>query len=390
MSDFDREERAFREALERHGAATPDAPLEVAPALRRAWWLAGVAAAAVVLAVAVPLALGAGDGHGSGLDPADPSSSAPANPALAGGTRWLGFRDLEVQVPADWPLDDGPIRPDCVHGPKDAKSWGGPDHPYVEVATGFGGVPLIGCTSPPAPADLPSAFSPPPFGSLPFEFWTSHVTLTNPTADVPDGTWTYRGWTLTRRTLGDVQVVVLESPEDGGLAARVMSSARRTSLDVNGCPTVSDVQKAAFQVPEAEGVPDGDFQGVIAVCQYERGRSAASGLVGSRQIAGADATELVAAIRDAPVGGGPDRPENCLHDEYGDTGILLRFLPPDWVPRDVLYPEAYVYYDTCFGNGIVDRSGSRQLTVGDCRPLFAGTVRIWEAQSDVADLCWPS
>ncbi|GAA3808480.1 hypothetical protein [Nocardioides panacisoli] len=348
---------------------------------QRAWSAAGIAALAVAVVVAISVLIGGGGDRDS--DRTSDNASGPSTAsALADGQRWMSFRDVEVGVPEAWPLDDSSSRPDCVHGAEDGRSWGVPDHHYVEVSTGFGGVAAVGCMPTEQPADMPSAF-----GVLPFGLWQSHVTLSDPNTDNPDGTWTYRDWTLTRATAGDVQISVLESPADAGLASGVTASLRVVTTNVDGCPVEADVERAGFQRPEAPGVPTANFDGVVAVCQYDRSGATPSGLVGSRQITGVAARRLVDAIGAAPDGGGPDRPQNCTHDEFGDTGILLRFLPSDSVTRDGSFPEAYVYYDWCFGNGIIDSSDERALTVADCRPLFGGTVRLWTTQSNVWPLC---
>lgn len=378
----DRAERAFRDAFTARGGEAPQEPLEVSTdSRRRTWWVAGAAAAVVVAAVAVPVAILSGADGPDRAVPAERSTSA--NQVLAPGNRWLGYLDQEFQVPADWPLDTSPARPDCAY--LSGEEWRGPDQPYVEIGFGWSLAVDIGCFPPDLPADLPEEF-----GELPFDLWVSHVTLGDPRADTPEGSWKYRGWTLTRTTVRDVQVTVLESPDDAGLAEDVLASARTVDMDVNGCPTSSPAQEAEFQVPTGPPVPADDWRGVVVLCQYSRGLVSHSGLVGSRQLGGAAARSLVAAINDAPLGGGPDRPQNCIHDEYGETAVLLRFLPADGFDPEAGYPEAYVYYDHCFGNGVFDSSGSRQLTQANCEPLFTDPpVTLWVAQSNVGELCNP-
>lgn len=373
--------RAFRDAFAAHGDEAPLEPLAVPTApRRRTWWVAGAAAAAVVAAVAVPTVLTRGDDTGDAPSADDPTTAVTR---LAPGHRWLGYRDVEVQVPESWPFGDSPSRPDCASLDR---SYRGPERPYVEIGTGFGAVVGIGCSPEELPADLPAEF-----GVLPFQYWVSHVTLADPREDSADGSWTFRGWTLTRRTVADVQVSVLAAPEDAGLADDVLASARTVTTDANGCPVTSRAQEEEFQVPAADPVPDGTWRGVVALCQYSRGVTSPAGLIGSRQLAGAAARSLVAAIGEAPVGGGPDNPGSCSHDDFGETALVLRFLPsdPDRAGTGAV-PEAYVYYDSCFGNGIVDSATTRTLTRSTCLPLFAEPpVRLWIAHSGVANVCIP-
>jgi hypothetical protein len=279
-------------------------------------------------------------------------------------------------------LDFSPSRPDCA---RTDSSYEGPDRAYVEIAPpGSGASVDIGCFPPDPPPDMPEEF-----GVYPFELWVPHVTLADPQDELPDGTWAYRDWRLTRSTVGAVQVTVMASPDDAGLAEDVLESARVVEVDVNGCPASSPAQEEEFQVPTTGPVPQTGWEGVISVCQYWRTDAEGAGLVGSRQISGKVARDLVQAINEAPEGGGPDRPGSCSPDSYGDTSVLLRFLPRNYSPvESVLYPEAYLYADNCFGNGIVDSSTPRELTVDNCRPVFAQPpVTLWMAHGSIWGRC---
>ena len=377
-----RAEQAFRDAFSTRGEEAPHEPLVVATApRRRTWWIAAAAAAAVAAAVIVPTLVLGGDDKPERNSVTDQSSSAVV--VLAPGHRWRGYRTVEVQVPEDWPFGSTPVELDCSY--LAGEPYRGPDRPYVEIDTGMGGTVDADCLLPDPPSDAHAEFGP-----WPRDTWQSHVTLAEPSDDIPDGSWTYGGWTLTRETFDDVQVIVLASPGDAALTGDVLTSVRTVDMDANGCPTGSPAQDPEFQVPTAAPVPDDGWRGVVAVCQYSRGLISPPGLIGSRQFIGAAARSLVAAINDAPLGGGPDRPQNCVHDEYGETALLLRFLPGDRSDPTGSYPEAYVYYDHCFGNGIVDSARTRQLTQANCEPLFAEQpVTLWVAQSNVGELCNP-
>lgn len=72
-----------------------------------------------------------------------------------------------------------------------------------------------------------------------------------------------------------------------------------------------------------------------------------------------------------PVGGGPDTPDTCAKNMRGNTGIVLRLTAGGSVH------EAYVYFDSCFGNGIDDGTALRALTTDNCVPLWSGHVVRW-------------
>jgi|GEM_PF-926342 len=384
----DRAERAFRAAFAARADEAPQHPVDLPTGpRRRTWWVAG-AAAAVLVAVTVPAVLLGGDGHRRASPAVDETTETTPDPPFE--SRRVSHRGTEVAVPADWGFGYGPVRPDCIRIDadvgKDPWAAGAPTSPYVEIEPAFRGVPAIGCF----PNDR-SGRGPKEFGDLPVELWQPHVLLTAPDFAGRQGEWEHNGWTLTRQTIGEASITVLAAPGDEALGEQVLSTAREVGIDANGCPTTSPVQHERFQEPPAAiPVPD-RAPDLIAVCEYVRGDTGTPGLLASRQITGAEAEDLVRAIRAAPPGGGPDRPQNCVDDMYGDLAIVLRFLPTGWTARDVAYPEAYVYYDWCFGNGIVDGTTSYQLTRENCRPLFTeAPIRMWSASSVVADVCWPA
>lgn len=302
--------------------------------------------------------------------------------------RWVSLRDVEVEVPSGWAADHPAVRPDCIQGGGARDPWARdvPDRPYVSVGSTNRPVPLIGC--------FPERDHDPAFGALPFDLWQPYVALTPLRADLDDqdatlreGEWEHRGWRLDRRTVGDVQVTVLAPPDDADLSARVHASARRVETTALGCETGSPVQAQVFAEPDGAAVPPAGQVSAVAVCEYSRIPGQA-GLEGSRRIEGDEASALVRAIEQAPAGGGPDRPENCSADLYGERAIALRFFGEDSATEPL--GEAFVYYDWCFGNGIVDATGTRALTRPTCSPLFAEPpITLWSAQAPVADVCGP-
>lgn len=377
MTEFEREERAFREALTRQASTAPDPPAVDGP-VRRRRTLMIVAAAAVLVAatVAAPLLLG---GDGSDVDAPADRTSRVEDPEW----RWIGVRSLEVQAPADWGFAHELARPDCVDldEPDDPWAAGVPTSPYVTVTPLQRMTPAIGCT-PPRPGNPDPAF-----GDLPFPLWQPHVRLdlARPElglSDGLDGRWTHRGWQLARRTFGDVQVSVLTAPDGPAIAERVFASARTVETNAAGCATASPFS-AGFPLPDGSPVPPATDVHAVAVCDYSRAEGF-EGLQGSWRMDRAQARDLTAAILAAPRGGGPDRPATCLPDMHGDPAVVLRFLDED----DALLADAYAYTQWCFGNGIVDSSGPRELTEESCAPIFSRPeVSWWGGQEPVARRC---
>lgn len=320
---------------------------------------------------------------------ADPDDSDA--PAEAGaGWQWVSYRDLEVRAPAAWRFNYEAGRPDCINDPKDPKDpWARdvPRAPYVTLGTPSRPVPAIGCFRKPPPG------SPDPsFGAVPFVLWQPHVKLdearTNPAGpEYEDGHWQHRGWQLTRKTIDNVQITVLASPADASLESKVLGSVHHVKTTALGCETRSPVQAARFIKPDSAPIPSAQDAAAVAVCEYDRTPDHA-GLEGSRRITGSAARSLVAAIHGAPTGGGPDQPRSCGSDVYGDHAIALRFFGSAAETKTPL-AEAYVYYDSCIGNGIVDAQQRRRLTRADCVPLFdtppigfwGGTARLFDACS---------
>lgn len=322
-----------------------------------------------------------------------PSQQEVAAPTPTGPTddrdwRWAGVRDLEVQVPAEWGFAYDAVRPDCIDRETLRGSWARdvPRAPYVMVGTPPRGVPAIGCFPEQRPGDPPAVF-----GALPFRLWQPYVQLALARTDLDDptyenGTWQHDGWTLTRTTVGDVQVAILGSPRDDGLAERVLESARSVETTHAGCDPDSPIQAEKFVEPDGAPVPPAAEVAAIAVCEYAR-EPGRAGLEGSRRITGQPARDLVAAVHRAPSPGGPDRPKSCVPDLYGDRAIALRFFG-DTDQTTAPLAEAFVYYDSCFGNGIVATDGIRRLTRDNCAPLFdEAPILFWGGHAGVFKTC---
>jgi hypothetical protein len=371
----DRAEQAFRDALARRADDLDPRPLDP-PVRRRRPLLPVLAAAAAVVLLAVAVTWAVDNRRGSegtrSPDAADVSDDA----APADGTRTVGFLDVEVEVPASWGDEYAPTDQWCVTSDGNRPTRADfPTAPYVARDASSMPSTLVGCPESDAPA---------PFPPVPSRFWAPHVQLLPATyTDAEDGTATYEGWTLTTRRVGSVVVQVL-TDGDAQVADAIIASARVRDTDDNGCSTQSSITAAEFVRPEPFDVTDVETVDEIAVCLYSRGSFSPAGLVGSRTIRGAAAQAELDAIKAAPAGGGPDTPETCSPDLYGDQGIVLRLRDQGEALGDL-----HVYFDWCFGNGFDDGTTRRALTTDSCPPLWGGAVQQYGGSGAPFRVCHP-
>jgi hypothetical protein len=377
----ERAERAFRDALTSHAETFEPASLEAPGSRSRRRWLPALVAAAV-LALVSGTALAAGvlhdddDRDGTHLAGKD-DLAVGTLPAADAGWRWVSWRNVAVQVPEDWAYGVEPSEAWCVYDGQGGAST--PRRPYVALdSTGMvsGDVGCIG----ESPDHHPAVFGP-----VDSKYWAPHLAFGLGSDGNRDrgGVTTFREWSLTEKTVGDVQLRLLTNSDTATLTGRILDSATQFETDQNGCDATSPVQAERFVRPSPPfDVDTVDAVDSISVCLYRRSGTEQPGLSSSRLITGADADALLAAIKDAPTGGGPDTPENCLHNMYGDTGLAVRLHTGDGT-RDL-----YAYVDWCFGNGLDDGTNRRELTVDNCRPLFAeDPVRLYSGSSAPFSRC---
>lgn len=368
MDDDTRAETALRRALTRQADAFEPVPLEPRADRRRRGRLVPVAAAAAVV-----LVVGGGLVATGLLGDDDPAGDGTSPAVVASGgedVRTVWWRDVAVDVPADWRDGAEPGPAWCAGGASTATG------PYVARGTG-GFTPAIAC--PPQEDGRPAAFGP-----APQDLWAPHVTFADAegAGALADGEQAFDGWTVAVRTLGDVQLRVWSDASTSDVAEQVLASVRTFEVDPNGCDVRSPAQAeqpvrpaAAFDVAEVDRVD------AIAVCQYDRHRGDGAGLVASRRVVGDDAATLLQGIRSAPVGGGPDRPQECLQTMSGDASLVVRLQRGDRVD------DLHVYYDWCSGNGLDDGTNRRELTAASCAPLFGGPVQAFSYSSFLAGRC---
>ena len=428
MSDFEREERAFRAALARAAdgfepreLAIPGASEEAGPAdlsdqaekaeekarvRRKAPWI--LAAAAAVLAVvglggvvanlqpsgsggestAASDASGAEDRSGNapkalGADEAAPEGTYVERgrtdlPAPADGNRWAVRYDIAFQVPEEWADATAPALPECIAKPGD--QWDTvPRTPYVANITNQP-VPSIACN------ETEDRDFPPQFGKVPFALWQPYVLIEKPGkgASLQTGSWEHEGWLLTRVQVGDdAYATILTGPGDERVNQEITGSLRTVAKDPYGCETASPLAQGDPVRPKSDPATsplEGDDPESIAICRYE---PSSASLTGSREITGSDAAGLLEAIRSAPARSGPNTPQNCAAGQPVTAYVILRIFRDGGEPGEV-----FVNYENCDDHGFYDGVTVHELTAAACRPVFAEEpVTIYSAQGDVARVC---
>lgn len=359
----------------------PDRPLlEITKARtrsRRGWPRALIAACAVLIVLAaaatgtvlikglgVPTKLSA---YGTGPGPAGSTGHASPGdqqlrygdlPRPAPGWRWVSWRNVAVQVPQSWPYGNRVHSDWCAATDREKDRKKTPDQPFVAMDDTDGIVMDIRCRVSTS-GSFDTKISP-----APDRLWRPYVAFA--TASGADVTRTHKSWQLSSRTVGDVQVQVLSSPSTAKLTGRILASARTFTVDQNGCPASSPIQANAFRRPEDRfDVTTLKQLDAISICQYAEIGTGRPGLSASRLLSGQEAQQQLEAVQSAPAGGGPDRPQDCVSDDTGDTAVVLR-LHVGTVTHDL-----YLYYGSCRGNGFDDGSTLRELTQQACSPLFA-------------------
>ena len=316
---------------------------------RRAW-------PAVLLAAAAVLVLTIGTLVWQQTRGTDHRASAPAASGLPDGWRWESHADVEVAVPDSWGYRATPGSDWCASYNGDGSRQGGgapfPHTPYVDLTNGLGGTLAIGCNGP-KPASL----------------LATHLTFVDspdPGAEPPAP---LSGFTTITRAVGSTHVDVTTDAAHEDLARQVLATAHVVAHDQNGCPATSPIQAShavrpdpAFDVSTLTGVDS------IAVCQYLAHGTDSAGLLASRSLTGSDGDAELAALQSAPIGGGPDRPQNCTPDGWGDSAVVLLLTSAGQTH------EMYGYYGWCFGNGFDDGTAIRELTTANCSPIWGDRV----------------
>lgn len=347
----DRAEAALRRALHAHAAnVTVDAPdvgrVRRAARRRSRWRSAGIAAA-VLAAVAGSTGAVLATTGGTGNEAAGPAVAFSAlDASVPQGWRWEYYRDIEVAVPANW-----------RHGIEPGSDWcvsNVPTHPYVAYDLPDRTSLLVGCSD----GNGGIADEPPP------DTWVNHVVLSQRSPSDHAGVSHVGGWTITKRAVHDVIIkVVSRNPQ---LGQRILSTARVIDRTPQGCAARSAIQRHEYQNPS----PAFDVTALhevsrIVVCQYDLGTALPQpGFVAQVVLTGATADRELAALQQAPAGGGPNHPSDCGRSDVGSTAIVLHL-----DARGTTH-TMYAYYSSCRGNGTRDGTTVRALTSRSCPPLL--------------------
>lgn len=366
MTDFEREERAFREAFAEHAAGAPESSR---PVRRRARWLAPVLVAAVVLAVVGGTTVILRDSGSTPVRPAESSSYWETH-----AWRWIGIRDVEVKAPAGWDPEFEVGRPDCIRlGTDDVVKAGSvpPElkDPYVVLGDPSRLVRLIGCSR-----DRKAGDPDPIFGQIPFPLWQPYVKIVEAKdVDRPeyqDAQMSFRDWRLTRVTTRGLQITVLSAPGDEDLGSAVVGSLRTVTTTELGCPVESELLGIGTTQVDIDARPlprPADVQSIV-VCEYvSSGDSTVHNT--SRRIVAAAAADLTRAIVEAPLKTESKLAGDCRAGSELGRRLSLAFRTG--AGGSVPVTSAYMFVGGCRGTGVLEPGGFHELTRANCSPLFA-------------------
>lgn len=356
MTDDDRAEKAFHEALLQHADDPFFQPLYVAAPHRPTWtrWLPAAAAFLLVAAIAVPLLIGRLHGTGNtsaipGQAPAGSGSQAGTAPAVTTvptatpGWRWESYRVLSYQVPTSWGYAWSPMADWCAV-PEDTL-YGA----FVDVAPDRRATRAIACPR-----------------AIPVERLAMFVTVRAENA--PDRGWDLpAGWKATETEVGGYVLQVVHPEREQRVALEILGTARPIGdQDPNGCAGVARLQSS-------EEVADATR---VSLCQYDLADNRQ--LVASTQVFGEAAAETVSALREAPPGSGPDEAD-C--STVGDTDVIARL----WRPQGV--QDVNVRYAGCQGNGVTGFGAKRRLTTEVCLVIMTPPITFAGGYGKAGRLC---
>lgn len=336
-----------------------------------------------VVTVAALAALLSGCANGSTVadggsdDPPRPPASTAAptsepaadSPALPDGWRWESYRNLELAVPADWSYSGGGITSWCAATGRDNRLPG----------VGRPG-PVLGIACPQAEPGEPDP------GSL-LRNGGTYVNFSSAEENLKD-----EGDRIVLRR-GDLAVVIQAPPQ---LRDQIAATVHTNSdTDAAGCSLEHPLGEDRTWRPPTVAVESLTDVERVASCKYSLPRGGVpdegedgSGpdLISSLVIEGAAAQDSITGVASAPVGGGPNSPQNCSEDSsYGDEAIALVVTRTS---GDIV--TIVLRYDGCVAAGFDDGTEVRTLTRDAVTPFIAGPNRPNSYQSSKGKILSPT
>jgi hypothetical protein len=297
----------------------------------------GAAAAVVALVGGALMAveLRAGDAPSSSTEPA---AETRVDGAIAprDGWRWIERGSVAVQVPEEW----AEVSLTC------GSAWDGGAPAVANVVLGAYAV-VADCARVLDPSDVVAdpvtkeAF--PPVAST---LWRTLLIVEDvdivhdgdrpSDVDVPDGIYTYAGWTLHRTTYDQVRVTLLHDEEHADVASLVLASLTEGDLSPTGCRPIED-----FGQQRHQALAPSDVVRAGTVCGYTpypgpRDEPRVYGLLASRRLDTAGASTLVAGLGSAPAL--PADPGPCAYRDDLAYVQLVRFFLADGGARELEVP----------------------------------------------------
>jgi hypothetical protein len=287
---------------------------------------------------------------------------ADREPFLPPGWRWESYGGVQVGVPAGWGWD-APARLGawCLNPPG--------DRPPAVIRPG-GPIPAIGC-----------------HGDGMRIADTGWVVGFDRVREAADGVERARDRTTVR--LAGVEVVV-QAPV--GLREQIAATIHRVDVDTFGCSTRHPIGMQPSLRPPGP-VDVAALRGVttVSVCKYElRDPSWAAQpqpwLVSGLRLDGDVADRAIRQIAQAPIGGGPDNPQDCAPDVASGNDVIVLLVHSAAGPSEIL-----LRYAGCVGNGFDDGITVRRLTAAAVAPFIAGpnAVHSFSGAEDKAAMLLP-
>ncbi|GAB3270448.1 hypothetical protein GCM10027456_57570 [Kineosporia babensis] len=278
------------------------------------------------------------------------------------GWRWESYQDVQIAVPQDW--DYGIVgRPWCQRA-DDEKPFVGRPGPVREIA-------CSGAEDAVEPGQKVSTGGQFVWFGLPPDSALDLVQTPNETNVISDG---HGGSDRAVVQAGTVSIVV-QAPAE--LRAQIISTVRLAEIDHNGCAAVPPYAGHPKWGPSGPEVTEyTDIKGISA-CSYVDAE-----LVGSLRLNPEQATEAIAAIASAPVGGGPFNPAALcvpVEDESDDVAQLI--LQVDAAAAGTIV----LSYGGCSSTGLDDGTAVRTLTRDSVQPFIQGPNRVYHWGSSLLD-----